>query len=191
MKTILFIFCLFSVACVTSGPKPRSVASLACLDCDKGLQKDGRVTQVNQNIRAVASKKCTIENYKDIVYQDNAEPPKCNLRGANLRGIDLQKVDFREAYLVMADLFGADLQGADLQGAVLLYANLIYADLRGANLQGANLREASLLGAYLQGADLQGADLTDVRVSCAQAEYLEAQGITGFKSPGWFICLFE
>ena len=192
MKTIIFIFSLFWVACVSTGLKARSIAS----------------------------ENCTIGNYRDIVFQDNAEPPKCDFWGAKLRYANLRGADLRGA-----DLFEADLRQADLRGADLREANLRWADLWQANLQGADLRRVKLASTKLKEADLRGADLREVdfghtnlryadlrgadlqgarfnkgswrsklykaKVDCAQAEYLESQGITGFESPSWFACLFD
>ena len=192
MKTILIIFCLFSIACVTSGHKARSVASLACLDCDKGIiLQDKWKTQVQQAKKAPASEKCTIDNYQDIVFQENAERTKCNLRHAdlsyaNLSDADLRRAKVREADLRCADLRRAKVREADLRGADLSYANLWRADLRFADLRYADLRYANL-----RGADLRGADLREAKVTCAQADNLEARDITGFNSPSWLACLFE
>ena len=156
MKTILFIFCLFSVACVTSGLKTRSIASVDC----------------------------TIDNYRFFVFQDNKHPTRChltgavllyeNLQGADLREADLQGADLRSANLRHADLWKADLGAADLRLTNLQGANLRFTSLRSANLRNANLREASLWDT----------DLTDAKVTAQQAYYLKAQGLKGFVVTG-------
>ena len=63
-----------------------------------------------------------------------------------------------------------DLRVANLRGADLIGANLQEADLFGVDLRGANLEGADLIGANLQGA----------KVTPSQAEYLRAQGLSGF-----------
>ena len=131
MKTILIIFCLFWVACVTSGLKSRSVAYVECLDCDKGLQQDEWVTQVQQNISAETSTECNINNYKDIVFTYKAEPVKCDLEKVDLSNTDLQGAD-----LVHADLRGADLRHADLRNADLFYAKVTAAQAKILQAQG-------------------------------------------------------
>ena len=152
MKTILFIFCLFAIACVTSGPKARSVAST----------------------------ECNINNYRDIVFQYNAEPPQCNLQNAKLRDANLQ---------------GADLRFADLRNADLRRANLQEANLRGADLRGAMLWGVWHNGKPLWHAKLRGADLTGAKVTCYQAEYLKSNyggyGFTELNSPSWLACFFD
>ena len=148
---------------------------------------------------------CTIENYKDIVFQENLEPPRCDLWQANLRGADLQGADLRGADMRMADLWGANLQNANLQGADLWHVHFWEVDLRGANLAHANLRGAHFSDANLRGVDLTQADfgfntcrianqeycgphfygvrldLTGAKVTAKQAEYLQKQDITGFE----------
>ena len=92
---------------------------------------------------------------------------------------------FSKSSLEKADLSWLNLQGVDLQGRDLKKALLFGADLRGANLreailEGANLRVADLIGADLQGAKFQGAKLELARVTQEQADYLTAQGLSGF-----------
>lgn len=171
MKTLLILFCLFSIACVTSDLKARSVASATC----------------------------TIDNYQDIIYQDYAEPTQCDLQGADLHGANLSPKGFwlwkQHADLRHADMRHADLRGANLQNADLSFADLRKADLRGADMRHADLRWASLLLAKLQGADLRLADLREAdlreavlrhadlrgaKVTPEQAKLLQYQGLTGF-----------
>lgn len=174
MKTILFIFSLFSIACVTSGLTPRAVASLDCFDCGKGLVQDGWVAEVQRYIKSVASEKCTKKNYKDIVFQDNAVPPKCDLRFADLRFTDLRGADLRGADLQGAILRGATLLFASLRGAKLLHIDLQGADLRHTNLNGADLRGADLRNANLNGADLRGADLRGAKLHSFYTTFYDA-----------------
>ena len=173
MKTILFLLSFMFVSCMTSGVKTRAVASEAC----------------------------TIENYKDFIHKQEIYVKQkrrmgifwkptidegiCNLEGADLEGMDLQGANLRKA----------NLDGANLRKSILIEANLDGANLRKsilieANLQGANLYKSILIEANLQGANLQGAylalanfteaDLTGAKVTSLQAEYLTAQGLSGF-----------
>ena len=86
---------------------------------------------------------CNINNYRDIVFQNNEEPPKC----------DLQEADF----------YNADLQGADLRNAILRGADLREADLRWADLREANLHRAKVTAE--QAKILQAQDLTGFFIS--------------------------
>ena len=139
---IIVLFCLFSVACVTSGPKARSVATA----------------------------KCTIENYKSFVFPDNADLTQCDLQGAHLR----------EAILWYADLQDAKLYRADNK-------ENLEPGWRLEDLQDAKFYRAD----FPPNIDSREVDLRGVKVTCAQADYLEAQGFTGFESPSWLACLFE
>ena len=179
MKAIILLFILVSLSsCVTSGVKAR----------------------------AVASEGCNIENYKDFI--DTPGDHKCDLRWGvfrdksfsslfglidapvNLSGANLEGANLREANLEGADLLRANLEGAILQFVNLQFANLEGANLREANLEGADLLRANLKGADLTRADLRKADLTradlrkaDLRgakVTQEQADYLRAQGLSGF-----------
>ena len=60
---------------------------------------------------------CTINNYRDIVFQDNVKLPACNLLRANLREADLQGANLAHADLRWANLKNTNLQGADLHNA--------------------------------------------------------------------------
>ena len=224
-----------NVAPVAMAYTPMTVAGTAENDCDSATQKankqaelaaqhTARADQLRQQVitarRGESSPpteiadplkvECTLNNYRDIVFKDNAEPTKCDLRHADLQGADLQDAnlqladmfhtnlniaDLREADLQDANLSNTNLSGANLQGAKLNNAKIFNANLRGVNLQGADLRNASfnkvdlhganLRGANLWGADLRntvftGADLTGAIVTAKQAKYLQDQGITGF-----------
>ena len=123
-----------------------------------------------------------------------------NLQGVKLSGKVMSQIEFWQSFFKGADLQKADLsllifkranlQGTNLQEADLTGANLEYADLTGADLRGANLRLTVLRFATLIDTDLRGANLgrTDfywskwrgVKVTKEQAEYLTAQGLSGF-----------
>ena len=126
---------------------------------------------------------CTIANYRDIVFQDNAEPPQCDLReadltGANLRDADLRGADLRDARIWDTDLRFADLRDADLRGASFINTDLRFADFRGADLRGVYLKGAK----NLIDANLQGADLRDAIVDRDQVYILIALGVKRFTS---------
>ena len=110
-----------------------------------------------------AEVQCNIENYQDFIHKPGVHV--CNLREA-----DLTEEDFRETNLIGAQLQMANLAGADLKGADLQMANLA-----GADLTGVDLRETALPLMYLFKAILTGAKVTQ-----EQAEYLKAQGLSGF-----------
>ena len=125
---------------------------------------------------------CTIENYRDIVFQDNAVPPKCDLRGADLGSFwPWDGADMRGAKLRGADLRSADLRSANLQWADMRWADMRYADLRWANLRSANLQWADMRWADLRGVDLHNSNLRRAKVTPEQAKILQDQGLTGFE----------
>ena len=143
---------------------------------------------------------CNIDNYQDIVFQYNAEPPRCDLKEANFYikehlTADLNFADFREANLVKANFTKARLQNADFRGADLREANLREAMLSGANFEEANLRGADLSqatfylanfagadlrGALLYGQEVKSANFAGAKVTAQQAEFLTSQDRTGF-----------
>ena len=113
---------------------------------------------------------CNIQNYKNFIRKPGIH--NCNLREAKLREVDLE---------------GANLQRADLRGAYLAGTNFYQADLRGVDLRGAILYHFlenphfPLIGAVRRlEAILVGANLTGAKVTRKQAEYLTAQGLSGF-----------
>ena len=101
-----------------------------------------------------AEVQCNIKNYKDFIKKPGIH--NCNLQGADLW---------------MRYLRGANLQGADLTGANLPFADLEEADLQVAILHGAE---------NLKTVDFRGANLRGTKVTPSQAEYLTAQGLSGF-----------
>ena len=125
---------------------------------------------------------------------------KLNLAGEDLREMDLQREALRGMNLRVANLWKADLRNAKLQDTDMLGVTLIRANLKKANfsrailrsadfreaifqdtiLRGADLRNADLRETNLQEVDLFGANLQGTKVTKEQAEYLTAQGFSGF-----------
>ena len=143
---------------------------------------------------ATAKIQCNLENYQDFI--DKPGVHNCNLRGMIFRDEPFVYSLFEVISMItdktplMVDLKWANLKGADLQDADLERANLIGADLSWANLKGADLtgawlyksyvRVGDLFNTYLYGTKFKGADLTGAMVTQRQAEYLTAQGFSGF-----------
>ena len=98
-----------------------------------------------------------------------------NLRGRDLSYAELQGQDF-----TAVDFTGANLTGAKLHWSTFWFANFKGALLEGANFYRADLRGADLRYTKLERVKLQEADLRGAKVTRSQAEYLTAQGFSGF-----------
>ena len=188
MKTILLLLSfVFVSSCVTSGLKARAVASESCNaeNYQDFIYKQGKHNCFLRWVHFRNRAFYTLFGFIQI---------PANLRGANFEGADLVGADFTGA-----DLRGANLREADLRGVSFYEADLEEADLRGAKFQKKEdlteqeLRDWEMSGRYwgntetlrfdaehFQGANFRRANLQKALVTQEQAEYLTAQGLSGF-----------
>ena len=101
-------------------------------------------------------------------------------RGADLQKANLSMVSFESVDLTGTDLRWADLVGVRFQKADLTGTDLRWADLRQSDLQFAILIDTDLRWAKLNGANFNWSKWSGVKVTKEQAEYLTAQGLSGF-----------